>query len=92
MKAEGHIDANEQYLYLAGDVLVGESDDETVLGCIVLVLNLDNEAFAGIVICLAFASPLELNLEALEVGLVLDHFDETLEKQFQLIICSCVLK
>ena len=34
---------------LNDDVLVGEADDEAVLGGIVLVLGLGNEAFASIV-------------------------------------------
>ena len=35
---------------LADDVLVGETDDETVLGRIVLVLGLGDQPLAGIVV------------------------------------------
>lgn len=69
-----------EFKYLTGDILVGESDDEAVLRGVVLIFNLDNQAFSGIVICLSLTSPLELNLEALEVRLVLDYFDEALFK------------
>jgi hypothetical protein len=67
--------------YLAGDILVGESDDETVLGGVVLIFNLNNKALSGIVICLSRTSALELNLEALEVCLVLDNFAKPCEKR-----------
>ena len=49
---------------LADDVSVGESDDKTVFGSIVLVLGLRNQALAGIVISLACSSALVLGLEA----------------------------
>lgn len=58
---------------LADDILVGDADDETVLGGVVLVLLLNDETLASIVISLAFAASAVLDLEALEVGLVLDN-------------------
>merc|ERR1740123_1031813 len=61
---------------LATDVLVGETDDHPVLGCVVLVLVLDDEALPGEEVGLSLAPPAELDLEPLEVGLVLDQLDE----------------
>lgn len=53
---------------LSDDVLVGEADDETVLGRIVLVLGLGDEALAGVVVGLAGLSALVLCLVATEQG------------------------
>ena len=47
---------------LSNDVAVGEADDEAVLGRIVLVLGLSGQALAGIVIGLALAAALVLDL------------------------------
>lgn len=52
---------------LADDVLVGETDDEAVLGGVVLVLVLDNKALAGIVVSLSLTATTVLDLEAFEV-------------------------
>lgn len=60
---------------LTGDVLVGDPDNHTMLGGVVLVLVLDHKTLAGIVVGLALAAPAELDLEPLEVSLVLDDFD-----------------
>lgn len=49
---------------LHDDVLVGESDDESVLGRIVLVLGLGDEALSGVVVGLARLSALVLCLVA----------------------------
>lgn len=49
---------------LADDVLVGEADDEAVLGRIVLVLGLGDEALAGVVVGLALLAALVLGLVA----------------------------
>ena len=49
---------------LEDDVAVGEADDQAVLGSIVLVLGLGDEALAGIVVGLALSSALVLSLEA----------------------------
>lgn len=49
---------------LADDVLVGEADDQAVLGSIVLVLGLGDEALSGVVIGLALLTALVLGLVA----------------------------
>lgn len=49
---------------LADDVLVGEADDQAVLGSIVLVLGLGDEALSGVVIGLALLAALVLGLVA----------------------------
>ena len=64
--------------YLADDVLVGEADDETVLWCSKFVLVLGDKALTSIVVGLTLTTTLVLDLEALEVGFVFHHFDETL--------------
>lgn len=46
------------------DVAVGESDDQAVLGRIVLVLGLGDKALASVVVGLARLSALVLGLEA----------------------------
>ena len=56
--------------------LVGDADNQTVLGGVVLVFVLDAEALAGEVVSFALSSPLELGLVSLEVSLVLLHLDE----------------
>ena len=57
---------------LGDDVLVGEADHEAVLGRIVLVLGLGDEALAGVVVGLARSSALVLDLvsagESVSVG------------------------
>jgi hypothetical protein len=63
----------------ADDITVGETNNKTVLGGRVLVLVLPDEALAGVVIGLVRATTAELDLEALEVSLVLDNLDETLQ-------------
>lgn len=49
---------------LHDDVLVGEADNQAVLGSIVLVLGLGDEALTGVVVGLALTSSLVLSLEA----------------------------
>lgn len=49
---------------LGDDVLVGEADDHAVLGSIVLVLGLGDEALAGVVVGLSLLSALVLGLVA----------------------------
>jgi len=63
--------------HLADDVLVGEADDETVLWCSELVLVLGDKALASVVVGFTLTTTLVLDLEALAVGFVLHHFDET---------------
>jgi len=57
---------------LTADVSVGEADDETILGHVILVLVLNDQTLASIIISLTLAASAVFNLEALEVGLVLD--------------------
>jgi len=64
--------------YLAGDILVGNSNDHAVLWRIVFVLVLNNQPFPGVVVCFTLTTPLELDLESFEVSLVLNYLDETL--------------
>jgi len=54
---------------LSDDVTVGEADDQTVLGRIVLVLGLGGQALAGIVVGLALSAALVLDLVAPKVAL-----------------------
>jgi len=61
---------------LSDDVLVGDSDDKSVLRGVVLVLVLDTESLSGEVVGLSLSSSLELGLVSLEVGLVLLDLDE----------------
>ena len=49
---------------LADDVAVGEADDKSVLGSVVLVLGLGDQSLAGIVVGLSGPSALVLGLEA----------------------------
>jgi len=62
---------------LADNILVGDADDETVLGGLVLVLVLDDQPLTGMVVGLVLATSLELDLVALEVSLVLNNLDES---------------
>jgi len=61
---------------LASDILVGETDDKSVLRGVVLVLVLSDQSLTGLVVGLALTSTSELDLEALVVSLVLDDLDE----------------
>lgn len=65
---------------LHDDVLVGEADNQAVLGSIVLVLGLGDEALTGIVVGLALTSSLVLSLEATVVRVALDDLAESLSK------------
>jgi hypothetical protein len=65
--------------YLSDNILVGESNDQAILGSVVLVLILDNQAAAGIVISPSLTTPAEFNLVTLEVRFVLDNFNKTLQ-------------
>jgi len=69
--AEDLVTANLRVDDLADDVLVGETDDETVLGRIVLVLGLGDQPLAGIVVGLSLPAALVLDLVPREVGVVL---------------------
>ena len=62
---------------LASNVLVGEADNEAVLGRVVLVLVLNGQTAASLVVRLAFTTTTELDLVALKVSLVLHDLDES---------------
>lgn len=64
---------------LTCNVSVAEAYNQTIFWCIVLVLVLENQTFPSIVIGFTLTTPLEFNLIALEVLLVLNNLDETLE-------------
>jgi len=57
---------------LSDDFLVGESNDQSVLGSIVLIFVLIDESSSGIVIGLALSSSSVFGLVSLEVSVVLD--------------------
>jgi len=61
---------------LDDDLLVGEPDNEPVLGRVVLVLGLGDQSLPGVVVGLSFSSPPGLDLEPGEVGRVLLELDE----------------
>lgn len=56
---------------LADNIVIGEADDETVLGSIVLVLCLGDQALAGIVVGLT--SPTTFVLGLVPATAILDH-------------------
>jgi hypothetical protein len=74
---DNHISFNTGIRDLSSDVLVGEPDDHAVFWSVVFILILDDKPLTRIVIRAPFPTPLELNLEPLEVRLVLYYFDET---------------
>ena len=63
---------------LTADVLVRGANNHTILRSIVLVLVLDHETLAGVIISLTLTTPAELYLEPLEVSLSLDSLYEHL--------------
>jgi len=69
------VSLNASIRNLACDVFVGKSNHQTVLGRVVLVLLLQNQALSGIVVSLSLSSPLELDLETLEVSFVFNNFN-----------------
>jgi hypothetical protein len=71
------IDAREDDL--ADDITVGETNDKTVLGGVVLVLVLNHKTKTLIVISLTLTTTTVLSLETLEISLVLDNL---LERHF----------
>jgi len=62
--------------YLTDDVFVGEANNHTVLGGVVLVLVLNTEAFAGIVVGSSLTTSPVLDLVPLEVLLSLDNLNK----------------
>ena len=61
---------------LADAVAVGETDNKTVLGGVVLVLVLNHKTQTLTVISLTLTATTELGLETLEISLVLDNLLE----------------
>jgi len=76
-RVHNHVSVDTRVGDLRDDVLVGEANDQTVLRRVVLVLVLNSETLASIVVRLAFTAALELRLEALEVGAILHDLDQT---------------
>jgi hypothetical protein len=68
------------HTHLSCDVLVREPNDHAVLGSVVFILILDDKPLTSVVVSSALTTPLELNLETLEVCLVLHDLHETLCK------------
>lgn len=66
---------------LTSDVAVADADNQTIFRGVILVLVLEDETLTGLVIGFTLTTPLKLNLVPLEVLLVLDYFDEPLQKQ-----------
>lgn len=71
------------FTYLANDVLVGESDDQSVFRCVVLVLLLYYQTATSIVIGLSLPPPSELNLKALEVRFIFYNLHKSTLKSIQ---------
>lgn len=63
---------------LSGYIAVRQTNNQTILWRIVLVLVLEDQAFSRIVIGLSLTTPLELDLVTLEVLFVLNNFHESL--------------
>jgi hypothetical protein len=66
------------FSHLSSYVLVGETDNDTVLWRVVLVLILDDKPLPCIIVCTSFPTPLEFDLEPLKVRLVLNNLYESL--------------
>ena len=64
---------------MSNDSGSSDSGNKPILGSVVFVLVLEDEPLSGIVVGLAFSSPLEFGLVPHEVSLVLDHLDESHE-------------
>ena len=65
--------------YLSDNILVCEPNDQAILRCVVLVFVLDNQAASSIVVGPTLTTPAEFDLVTLEVCLVLDNFNKTLQ-------------
>lgn len=80
---------------LGCNIPVTDTYNQTILWSIVLIFILENQSLASLIISFSFTTPLEPNLVALEVLLVLYNFNEPLEnekknfKHVQLINVSC---
>ena len=63
---------------MANDVSIGEADNESVLGGVVLVLVLSHQTRAGVIISFSLPATAVLDLIPLVVSAVLLNFDERL--------------
>lgn len=77
--AENAISIDQGVRDLADNLGVGETNDESVLGRLVLVLGLSTQSLTLTVVSLSFASASELDLVPREVGLGLSFLNERLE-------------
>jgi hypothetical protein len=74
------ISVNTSVNHLAEDILVGESNNKSVLGSIVLIFRLKYEVLSCLVISFSLSASTVFDLETLKVLLVLDKLGEPLEK------------
>jgi len=73
----GHVTLDGRVDNRGDDAPVRESDDESVLLGVILVLVVDDESLAGVVVGLALSSSSELGLVPLRVCLVLQNFHKS---------------
>ena len=66
-------------------VAVRKADNQTVFGCIVLVLRLRNQPLARIVVGLSLSPSAVLGLVSREVGAGLDELGERLQKKVGIV-------
>jgi len=78
-RGKNAVTVDETVNNLADDLLVGETDDKTVLGRLVLVLGLAAKTLSLTVVGLSGATTTELDLEPGEIRLVLLDLDKRLE-------------
>lgn len=64
---------------MGSNIAIRQTHNQTILRRIVLVLVLEDQALASVVVGFSLTTPLEFNLIPLEVLLVFNNFDETLE-------------
>ena len=76
--ADDAVTVHETVDNLADNLFVGEANDQTVLGGLVLVLGLADQALALAVVRLSFATTTELDLVAAVVALAFEYFDKRL--------------
>jgi len=79
-----YVTLNTSISNLTDNILVGETDNQSVLRSVVLVLVLEGQSFSCIIVSDSLSPPLELNLEPLEVGLVLYNFNEPLKNKYSI--------
>mmetsp|Transcript_23134 Transcript_23134/g.32335 ORF Transcript_23134/g.32335 Transcript_23134/m.32335 type:complete len:259 (-) Transcript_23134:84-860(-) len=62
---------------LAHNILIGETNDESILWSLIFVFILKDESLTSVIISFAFPATLELHLVSLEVSLILNDFYES---------------